>query len=89
MHEKDLLAILPTGYGKSFIFQLLVLLAKQAGNYASLLGITLLVSIINDQIMEVKVMNLTACNLAQKLVRFDDDYTSAESAAIFLFSSTV
>ena len=37
--KKDLLAVLPTGYGKSLIFQLLVLLAKRAGNSASLLVI--------------------------------------------------
>ena len=71
---------------ESLIFQLLVLLAKRAGNYASLLVITPLVSIfINDQIMQVEAMNLTACNLAQKLVsfevgKFDVVYASTESA---------
>ncbi|XP_068742331.1 bifunctional 3'-5' exonuclease/ATP-dependent helicase WRN-like [Montipora capricornis] len=86
--KKDLLAVLPTGYGKSLIFQLLVLLAKRAGNYASLLVITPLVSIINEQVMEVEAMNLTACNLAQKLGNLEDIeggnfnvvYASAESA---------
>ena len=33
--KKDLLAFLPTGYRKSLIYQLLVLLAKRAGNCAS------------------------------------------------------
>ena len=33
--KNNLLAILPTGYGKSLIYQLFVLLAKRAGNYAS------------------------------------------------------
>ena len=47
-------------------FQLLVLLVKRTGNYTSLLVITPLVSIINDQIMQVEAMNLTAYNLAQK-----------------------
>lgn len=86
--RKDVLAVLPTGYGKSLIFQLLVLLAKRAGYSASLLVITPLVSIINDQIMEVEAMNLTACNLAQKLDslqdieggKFEVVYASAESA---------
>ena len=86
--KKDLLAVLPTGYGKSLIFQLLVLLAKRAVNFASLLVITPLVSIINDQIMEVEAMNLTACNLAQKLDslqdieggKFDVVFALAESA---------
>ena len=91
--KKDLLAVLPTGYGKSLIFQLLVLLAKRAGNYASLLVITPLVSIINDQVMEVEAMNLTACNLAQKLGNLEDIeggnfnvvYASAESATDWRF----
>ena len=88
--KKDLLAVLPTGYGKSLhvIFQLLVLLAKRAGNYVSLLVIMPLVSIINEQVMEVEAMNLTACNLAQKLGNLEDIeggnfnvvYASAESA---------
>ena len=33
--KKNLLAILATGYGKSLIYQLLVLLAKRAGIYVS------------------------------------------------------
>ena len=84
--KKDLLAVLPTDYGKSLIFQLLVLLAKRAD--ASFLVITPLFSIINDQVMEVEAMNLTACNLAQKLGNLEDIeggnfnviYASAESA---------
>ena len=51
-----------------------------------MLVITHLFRIINDQIMEVEAMNLTACNLAQKLVclkdieggKFDVVYVSAE-----------
>ena len=86
--RKDVLAVLSTGYGKSLIFKLLVLLAKRAGYSASLLVITPLVSIINDQIMEVEAMNLTACNLAQTLDslqdieggKFEVVYASAESA---------
>ena len=86
--RKDVLAVLPTGYGKSLIFKLLVLLAKRAGYSASLLVITPLVSIINDQIMEVEAMNLTARNFAQKLDSLQDIeggtfevvYASAESA---------
>ena len=65
-----------------------MLLAKRAVNSASLLVITPLVSIINDQIMKVEAMNLTACNLAQKLDslqdieggKFDVVHASAESA---------
>ena len=66
-----------------------MLLAKRAGYSASILVITPLVSIINDQIMEVKAMNVTACNLAQKELntlqdieggKFEVVYASAESA---------
>ena len=63
---------MPKGYGKSLIIQLPVLPVKRAGNYASLLVITPLVRVINDQIREVKTMNLIACNLAQKLVRLEE-----------------
>ena len=51
-----------------------------------MLVITPLFRIINDQVMEVEASNLTACNLAQKLLCLDieggkfDVYTSAESA---------
>ena len=59
--KKVLLAFLPRGYEKSLIYQLLMLLVKRAGNYASYrVVITPLLRIISDQIMEVKAMNLTA-----------------------------
>ena len=52
-----------------------------------LLGLTPLFRIINDQVMEVEASNLTACNLAEKLLcldiergKFDVVYASAESA---------
>ena len=60
---------------------------KRARNNVPLLVITPLVKIANNQIMEVEAMNLTACNLAQKLVcledidgsKFDVVYISPES----------
>ena len=58
--DDDLLTFLPTGYGKSLIYQLLVLLAKRAGNYASYVSNNTSFRIISDQIMEVEAMNLTA-----------------------------
>ena len=52
-----------------------------------MLVITPLFRIINDQVMKVEASNLTACNLAQKLLcldieggKFDVVYASAESA---------
>ncbi len=88
--RKDLLAVLPTGFGKSLIFQLLVLMTRTArsGNFTGLLVITPLVSIIRDQIMEIQSLNLSGCNLSEKLDCLEDIeggqfnivYASAESA---------
>ena len=69
--KKDLVAVLLTGYGKSLIFQLLVLLENRDRNghtqTASVLVTCPLTSIINDQIFEVESMGLSACNLSDKL----------------------
>ena len=69
--KKDLVAVLLTGYGKSLIFQLLVLLENRDRNghtqTASVLVICPLTSIINDQIFEVESMGLSECNLSDKL----------------------
>ena len=48
------------------------MLTKKTGNYASLLVVTPLVRMTNNQIMEVEAMNLNACNLARKLVCLED-----------------
>lgn len=66
---KDLLAVLPTGFGKSLIFQLLVLMMevrrKRRGErgFASIVVISPLQSIIRDQVVEVVSMGMTACDL--------------------------
>ena len=90
--KKDLVAVLPTGFGKSLIFQLLVLLENRNRNghsqTASVLVICPLTSIINDQIMKVESMGLSACNLSEKLADLTDVeggkyhivYSSGESA---------
>ena len=76
--KKDLVAVLPTGFGKSLIFQLLMLLENRNRNghtqTASVLVICPLTSIINVQILEVESMGLSACNLSEKL----DDLTEVE-----------
>ena len=66
---KDLVAVLPTGFGKSLTFQLLVLLEKRnrKGHTASVPVIFPLTSIINDQILEVESVGLCVCYLSQKL----------------------
>ena len=69
--KKDLVAVLPTGFGNSLIFQLLVLLENRDRNghtqTASVLVICPLTRIINDQIFEVENLGLSACNLSGKL----------------------
>ena len=86
------MAVLPTGFGKSLIFQLLVLLENRNRNghsqTASVLVICPLTSIINDQIMELESMRLSACNFLEKLANLTDVnggkyhivYSSAENA---------
>ena len=65
------MAVLLTAFGKSLIFQLLVLLENRNRNghtqTAPLLVICPLTSIINDQICEVESMGLSTCNLSEKL----------------------
>ena len=88
--KKDLVAVVPTGFGKSLIFQLLVLITRSAhsGNFTGLLVISPLVSIIRDQITEIQSLNLSGCNLTEKLDHLEDIegskfnivYASAESA---------
>ena len=67
--KKDLVAVLPTGFGKILIFQLLVLLENRncKGHTASVPVICPLTSIINDQIFEVESMGLCTRYLSQKL----------------------
>ena len=69
--KKDLVAVLPTGFRRSLIFQLLVLLENRNRNghtqTASVLVICRLTSIINNQIFEVESMGLSASNLSEKL----------------------
>ena len=61
------MVVSPTGFGKSLIFQLLVLLARREKNQAAcVLVLCPLTSIINDQIQEVEAMGLCVCNLSEK-----------------------
>ena len=83
--KKDLVAVLPAGFGKSLIFQLLVLLENRNRNVhtqtASVLVICPLTSIINDQIFEVESMGLCVCNLLEKLA----DLTEVKGGNTTLF----
>lgn len=77
---KDVMAVLPTGFGKSLIFQLFVLMCgvrskRQGGTgFASIIVISPLQSIIRDhQVVEVNSMGMTACDLNEKLDCLDDN----------------
>lgn len=65
VHGRDLLAVLPTGSGKSLIFQLLIrvkqILSLKA---ARVIVVCPLKSIVQDQLAEASLMGLTATSLA-------------------------
>lgn len=94
------MAILPTGFGKSLIAQLFVMMcrvrSKQQG-LSSIIVTSLLQSIIQDQVVEVNCMEMTACDLNEKLNSLDDIhqgkfniiYTSAEATMDMPFLNTL
>ena len=89
---KDVMAVLPSGFGKSLIFQLFVMMCgvrskrKGESGFSSIIVISPLQSIIRDQVIEVNSM--TACDLNENLDCLDDIhqgkfniiYASAEAA---------
>ena len=63
--DDDVLAILPTGFGKSFIYQVLCL-AKQSSNpNASVLVISPLNSIVDEQVGKLTKLGLPAVHLKE------------------------
>ena len=92
-YGKDVMAILPAGFGKSLIFQLLVMMCgvrnkRQGGiGFSSIIVISPLQSIIQDQVVEVNSMGMMACDVNEKLNclneihqgKFNIIYTSAEA----------
>lgn len=86
LEGKDILAILPTGYGKSFIFQLAPqVIMRSRNNPASKsvgLIITPLNSIMLNQIQALHTMGISACSLdysCSKAQTFQYDRDSDES----------
>ena len=76
LEGKDLPAVLLTGYKESLIFQRPVLVgcerSQEARNLACLLVETPQTTIVNEEIAQVEAMDLSACNLAGRLCRFED-----------------
>ena len=83
------MVVLPTGFSKSLIFQLFVLMlelkSKRHGGagYASIIVVLPLQSIIHDQVLEVNSMGMSASNLKNldeiHLGKFNIAYESAEA----------
>ena len=65
MRGGDLLAVLPTGFGKSLIFQALAM----AKELACVLVICPLKSTVQDQILEASSMGLSADSLPSRQLR--------------------
>ena len=66
--EKDFLAMLPTGFGKSLVFQVFaivksLLFVESTSSHGSVLVVSPLMSIISDQIEEARSLGLTALEI--------------------------
>ena len=70
--KKDLVAVLPTGFGKSLVYQVLALMAKKEtpALHPVILIVCPLIGIIKDQIEEAACLGLKACNLSDALGDF-------------------
>ena len=65
VHGSDLLAVLPTGFGKSLVFQLLIRVQEiQLSKAACVIIVCPLKSIVQDQLIEASSMGLTTTSLA-------------------------
>ena len=68
LKEKDVLAVLPTGFGKSLVFQVFavvrsLLSVESTSSHSSVLVVCPLKSIISDQIEEARSLGLTALEI--------------------------
>lgn len=60
LNKKDVVAVLPTGYGKSILFQLLPLIIPKKSKRNIVVVLTPLNSIISDQLETMKKYNIDA-----------------------------
>ena len=71
LHGRDVMAVLPTGFGKSMIFTVLALARQELSTTCTrtcIIVISPLKSIIDDQILEMLSLNLTAMELSSDKV---------------------
>ena len=89
LHGRDVMAVLPTGFGKSMIFTVFALARQELSTTCTktcVLVISPLKSIIDDQISEILSLNFTAMELSSDKVNLVRDnppqflYCSAEAA---------
>lgn len=80
---RDTLAVLPTGHGKSLIYQITVLMAREVKEKPILIVISPLKSLIKDQIRECERFGISAV----KLENSDIEYLRSECSFDILFAS--
>jgi len=74
VHGSDLLAVLPTGFGKSLIFQLFIRVTEILSSKAAcVIVVCPLKSIVQDQLAEASSMGLTATSLASACLQDVED----------------
>ncbi|XP_031575438.1 uncharacterized protein LOC116309047 [Actinia tenebrosa] len=85
LDKKDVFGILPTGFGKSLIFQLLPRIMKEAWQIerATVIVVTPLVSIMKDQVTELKEHGLNAFPLLNE--ESDEDILNSLETAELIY----
>ena len=82
LNKKDVFAVLPTGYGKSLIYQIAPLVAKKLGLFENplLIVVAPLSALMQEQIREANRLGLTAFRLG---VDAESDILSGRGQLIF------
>jgi ATP-dependent DNA helicase RecQ len=86
LNGNDVLAVLPTGYGKSLIFQLYILVAQIERIKRTALVVCPLRSIIDDQIVEARSLGISA---AARADLSEDELKASEFELLFGSAETV
>ena len=88
--QGDLLAVLPNGFGKSLIFQVLVCMKEILTGKTSVIVVCPLKSIVQDQIAEASSMGLTAVSLADNCLEdIENAKRGGDSVQVMSFVSDV
>ena len=86
---KDVFAILPTGFGKSLIFQLFPRLAKAAikSQMSLIVVVSPLVSVMRDQVKQLKQLGFSAAAIGLREEYEDDEKAAREGKCEIIFGS--